>query len=567
MKFLVGYSGFVGSNILKNMDFDGLFNHLNIADAFGKCPDLLIYAGVSADKFLSNTNEQKDLDSVMVAYQNIVKISPKKLVLISSIDVNQCTKNVDETVFGDLDKMNAYGKNRLKLELKIRETFPDALIVRLPALFGQNLKKNFVYDILNPIPKTLDKTRYENFCADSVIKNSYIEQPNGFFNISISADKEKLKKSLENFNFSSLCFTDSRAKFQFYNLANLDKDILIALDNNLKTLNITSEPVSANEISMYCLDKPFNNLLNRPVPDYDVKSVNCKLYGGKNGYLYQKQEVLQDLKYFIMQQKIKFSVSNLCFSSDNLKHVLPLMRKYGYCSFEIAPTKVVQFPPYDKVDALIDWANKLKRDFDISICSIQSMWFGVNKTMFGENADLDFLLQYTKKCIDCASALGASNIVFGNPKSRNIINEGDVEKAKEFFVNLNDYCLDKGVNVSIEPNPAIYGTNFLNDTKSAFEFVKSLDCSHIKVNLDFGTIIANDENFDVVKSNINLIGHIHISEPMLALIKPSSKHNELADLLLKNGYCGYVSIEMAEQKIDDLAKTMQYVKDVFTKEK
>ena len=51
---IVGYTGFVGSNIYAAGDFDAAYNTKNIQDAFGSNPDLLIYAGMRAEKFLAN---------------------------------------------------------------------------------------------------------------------------------------------------------------------------------------------------------------------------------------------------------------------------------------------------------------------------------------------------------------------------------------------------------------------------------------------------------------------------------------------------------------------------------
>ena len=54
IKTLVGYTGFVGSNLASSTDFDGLYNSKNIEDAFKTKPDLLVYSGVRAEKFLAN---------------------------------------------------------------------------------------------------------------------------------------------------------------------------------------------------------------------------------------------------------------------------------------------------------------------------------------------------------------------------------------------------------------------------------------------------------------------------------------------------------------------------------
>ena len=40
---IVGYTGFVGSNICDTTEFDAYYNSKNIEEAFGTCPDLLVY--------------------------------------------------------------------------------------------------------------------------------------------------------------------------------------------------------------------------------------------------------------------------------------------------------------------------------------------------------------------------------------------------------------------------------------------------------------------------------------------------------------------------------------------
>ena len=49
---LVGYTGFVGSNLAKEHDFEGLYNSKNIKNAYGTCPEFLIYAGIRARNIL-----------------------------------------------------------------------------------------------------------------------------------------------------------------------------------------------------------------------------------------------------------------------------------------------------------------------------------------------------------------------------------------------------------------------------------------------------------------------------------------------------------------------------------
>lgn len=158
---LVGYTGFVGSNICMQAGsyIEGLYNSKNIESAYKTNPDILIYAGLRAEKFLANTYPDKDKLLIEEAKQNIKEINPKKLILISTIDVFKEPKNVNEESNINLQGLQPYGYNRYQLELWVRENYPDALIIRLPALFGINLKKNFLYDFINIIPQLLKKRK------------------------------------------------------------------------------------------------------------------------------------------------------------------------------------------------------------------------------------------------------------------------------------------------------------------------------------------------------------------------------------------------------------------------
>jgi hypothetical protein len=42
----------------------------------------------------------------------------------------------------------------------VEENYNEHLIVRLPAIYGENLKKNFIYDYINYIPAMLTEEKY-----------------------------------------------------------------------------------------------------------------------------------------------------------------------------------------------------------------------------------------------------------------------------------------------------------------------------------------------------------------------------------------------------------------------
>lgn len=302
---LVGYTGFVGSNIYAagKEKITGLYNSQNIESAYGTQPELLIYAGLRAEKYLANNMPEKDMELILQAEENIRKIAPKKLVLISTIDVLKKPVGVDETSVVETDGLQAYGYNRYQLELWVRENYPDALIIRLPGLFGQNIKKNFIYDFINLIPFMLNREKFEELSEkDPEIKKYYFLQNNGFYKVQVSDDeRDSLKERFRNLGFSALNFTDSRSVYQFYNLANLWKDIQTALSAGITLWHPATEPVSAGDLYFYLCEKPFENHLGGVPADYDFRTIHANVFGGKDGYICSCSEIVQEIKEFVFQ--------------------------------------------------------------------------------------------------------------------------------------------------------------------------------------------------------------------------------------------------------------------------
>lgn len=304
---LVGYTGFVGSNLANKYSFTNLYNSKNIEEAYGTKPDLLIYAGVRAEKYLANQNPQQDLELVKEAFENIKKIDAKKVVLISTIDVYKSPIDVNEDTEIDTENLHPYGLNRYLLEQWVDSEYPNSLIIRLPGLYGKNIKKNFIYDLIHIIPNMLNEDKFNDLCSrNSFIKNYYILQNNGFYkcrNLSLE-ERSKLKDYFWSVGFSALNFTDSRGSFQFYNLEHLWGHIQIALNNKLHKLNIATEPVTIREIYYKIKQSEFNNEIASVIPNYNYQTKYAKLFKGKNGYIFTKNEVLDDIKRFVEDYKV-----------------------------------------------------------------------------------------------------------------------------------------------------------------------------------------------------------------------------------------------------------------------
>lgn len=302
---LVGYTGFVGSNLEMSIKNCKKFNTKNIELSFGTKPDLLIYSAVPAAMFIANSRPKEDFEVICNAIENIKKIDAKRVVLISTVAVYENTQFVDETHIINEKLLLPYGKNRLYLERWVSLNCENSLVVRLPAVYGYNLKKNFIYDLINIIPKMLKIEKFEELVKENEsLSNFYKLEEDNFYHCTDEKSRE-LYLFFKNNKFNALSFTDSRSIYQFYNLSNLWRDISIALDNNLKLLNISTEPVSIKEVYSYIIGGEFINELNIVPYNYNIKTIYSDLFYGSNGYITSKQTVLEDLKEYVKKEIIK----------------------------------------------------------------------------------------------------------------------------------------------------------------------------------------------------------------------------------------------------------------------
>ena len=133
--------------------------------------------------------------------------------------------------------------------------------------------------------------------------------------------------------------------------------------------------------------------------------------------------------------------------------------------------------------------------------------------------------------------------------------------AIEFFKEIGDFSLEHHTTIAIEPNPTIYNTRFLNYTEQAVEMAYKSGSDGIKVNVDLGTIIYNEEDINYLAKIPEYINHVHISEPGLKPIEHRDLHKQLFEVLKQIGYKRFVSMEMGNcndtQKVIEI---MNYLK-------
>ncbi len=269
---------------------------------------------------------------------------------------------------------------------------------------------------------------------------------------------------------------------------------------------------------------------------------------------------------------MKLSISNIAWTCEQDREVYDRMHALGFDGLEIAPTRIFPEAPYEHLQEAAAWAEKLREEEGFAVPSMQSIWYGRSEQLFGSPEERDALLDYTKKAIAFAAAIGCRNLVFGCPRNRNVPGEKlrepyrsrIADEAIAFFHAIGEEACRQGTVIGMEANPPVYHTNFVNDTQTAIALIAAVDSAGFLLNLDLGTMLQNGESLSLLRGSVGLIHHVHISEPGLAPLQERSLHGELAEFLRAEGYKGYVSIEMGRQEeLSEVFRCMEYAADIF----
>ena len=245
---LIGYTGFVGSNLEQQHSFSAKFNSKNIEEICGQKYDLVVTAGVQAKKWWANQNPAEDWAQIERLLNALSSIQAERFVLISTIDVYSKPFGVDEATLVEEDPKNAYGTHRLRVEKAIENQFAETCVIRLPGLFGNGLKKNVIFDLLN----------------DNI---------------------------LETINPAS--------RFQYYFLDHLWSDLNRCIDARLPLVNFATEPVATSTILERFFPGKATGGNPAPQASYDFRTRYNAELGGSGGYLYDHGTVLNDIDTYL----------------------------------------------------------------------------------------------------------------------------------------------------------------------------------------------------------------------------------------------------------------------------
>ena len=243
MAVLVGSTGFVGGHVARSHPFEHQVHRVDVSSLRGLKTDLLVCAGLPAAKWLANQEPAADWGNMTRLAQVLTEVKAERAVLISTVDVYQPAIHVDETHSADFNGVEAYGSHRAWFEAFFRSNFRDAFVVRLPALYAQDVRKNLIHDLL-----------------------------------------KKRSDQLQKVNPAST--------FQFFDVTKTWSLIRSAMASGISMLNAATAPVTAQAVADL-----FGVELGGTAPPqrYDMRSVHAESFGGYDGYLFTAESALEGI--------------------------------------------------------------------------------------------------------------------------------------------------------------------------------------------------------------------------------------------------------------------------------
>ncbi|MEM7020353.1 MAG: sugar phosphate isomerase/epimerase [Pseudomonadota bacterium] len=246
---------------------------------------------------------------------------------------------------------------------------------------------------------------------------------------------------------------------------------------------------------------------------------------------------------------MRLAISNIAWDVVEDEAMAKLLQRFNIDAIDIAPGKY--FPQPNKArEQDIKYVKQWWAEHGIELTGMQSLLFGTSGlNLFGSAKVQNTMLEHLTSVCRIGSGLGATRLVFGSPKNRdrNGFNmQETLDIAAQFFNRLGDIAKSYEVQVCLEPNPPLYGANFMTTSPETARVVELVAHHAIKMQLDTGALTMNTEDVnDVVESHADLIGHIHASEPeLLPLGDGGTDHDKIFNSLVRHLPNHLVSIEM-----------------------
>lgn len=311
---LIGHTGFVGGTLACQHDFATHFNSKNILSIIGREFDTVVCAAAPGSMFTANREPQRDREQIQSLTDSLGRIRARRFILISSIAVFADFAGRDDEGSIRFQDQLAYGRHRRDLEVFVENTFKDSLVVRLPAIFGRRLRKNFIFDLLNPVPTLLSKEKLAALSAVlgrglfGTLNDLYRSDPlTGMMRLDRAAfDVDPMRARLEEaaitHSFTATKFHNPQTTYQYYNINRLWSDVCIALQAGLSHVHLVSEPLSVASIihRLTGCDMPSNDAR---LHHEDIWTRHASLWGRKGPYLDDAHNVMDQLAAFFASER------------------------------------------------------------------------------------------------------------------------------------------------------------------------------------------------------------------------------------------------------------------------
>jgi sugar phosphate isomerase/epimerase len=265
---------------------------------------------------------------------------------------------------------------------------------------------------------------------------------------------------------------------------------------------------------------------------------------------------------------MRISISNIAWRPDDDTSVAALLARHGVDAIDVAPGKYFEdfatTSIKDITDVRLWWMDR-----GVEIVGMQALLFGTRGlNLFGEPAVRNQMLTYLAHVCRIAHGLGARFLVFGSPRNRDrsgLDDRSTADIARHFFRKLGDIAADQDTVICLEPNPLVYGANFMTDAGSTAEVVRAADHPSIRMQLDVGALTLNGESaVEVLAKNADLVAHIHASEPDLKVLGDcGTDHGSVAAAIIERCPDRIVTIEMREDEaapMDSLDRALAFAK-------
>lgn len=250
---------------------------------------------------------------------------------------------------------------------------------------------------------------------------------------------------------------------------------------------------------------------------------------------------------------MNLAVSNIAWLAEEEDAALQCLRDFGVELIEAAPARLwPDIKMATEADALRVREQMAEEGF--SVAGFQAILFGYSELQLFDTQTRPALIDHMRHLSDLCGWVGGRYLVFGAPKNRWIPESLDPDQAFDeavaFFKELGAHAHGRGVTIGMEANPAAYGCNFCTTIGEVGRLVRAVDSPGFRWHLDTGEMAMNQEQLPgTILNHADLIGSIHLSEPMLGgFKKPWSGHSEVARCLREMGLNLTLSIEMKRQE-------------------